>query len=128
MSGALSRSFADSLFRQRTPLALGLCLLAFLFAIEAKAAWYGPPVGFGSSVRAAKAQPVAGPEVVEHGVPAPDPAHPHTLFAALPLISAAPSLLCFSIQARSEIILSRLSQFREAGFSFSNRFRPPPIR
>jgi hypothetical protein len=110
------------------PLALGLCLLAFLFAIEAKTAWYGPPVGFGSIVRAAKAQPVATPEVVEHGVAAPDPAHPHTLFAVLPLISVALSLLCFSVQARSEILFTRLPQFPAAGFSFSSRFRPPPTR
>lgn len=126
MLGALTRSFAVSLFRRRTPLALGLCLLAFLFAIEAKTAWYGPPVGFGSNVRAAKAQPVAAPEVVEHGVAAPDPAHPHTSFAVLPLISVALSSLCLSVQARSEILISRLPQYAVAGFSFSNRFRPPP--
>jgi hypothetical protein len=126
MSGALSRSFAALLFRRRTTLALGLCLLAFLFAIEAKTAWYGPAVGFCSSVRAAKAQPVTTPEVVEHGAPAPDPAHPDASFAALAPIAVALSLLCFSAQARNEIVLSRLPQFPAAGFSFSNRFRPPP--
>jgi hypothetical protein len=121
----MSGLFAASPFRRRTPLALGLCLLAFLFAIEAKTAWYGPAVGFGSSVRAAKAQPVATPKVVEHGVPAPDPAHPHVPFAALPPIAVALSL-CFSVQARSAVLLGHISQFAAAGFSYSNLFRPPP--
>jgi hypothetical protein len=121
----MSGLFAASLFRRRTPLALGLCLLAFLFAIEAKTAWYGPAVGFGSSVRAAKAQPVATPKVVVHGVPSPDPAHPHASFAALPPIAVALSL-CFSVHARSEVFLSHLSQFPAAGFSYSSLFRPPP--
>ncbi|MGO8934441.1 MAG: hypothetical protein ACLPLZ_03585 [Terracidiphilus sp.] len=121
----MSGLFAASLFRRRTPLALGLCLLAFLFAIEAKTAWYGPAVGFGSCVRAAKAQPVATPKVVEHGVPAPDPAHPQASIAALPPIAVALSLY-FSVPARNEVFLSHLSQFPAAGFSFSSLFRPPP--
>jgi hypothetical protein len=118
---------AASLFRRRTPLALGLCLLAFLFAIEAKTAWYGPAVGLGSSVRAAKAQPAATPRVVEHGTPTPDPAHPRASFAALPHITVALSSLCFSLQARSEVLLSHFSRFSAAGFSFSSLFRPPPV-
>jgi hypothetical protein len=122
----MSGLFAASLLRRRTPLALGLCLLAFLFAIEAKTAWYGPAVGLGSSVRAAKAQPAATPRVVEHGAPAPDPVHPHAFFAALPPIAVALSSLCFSLQAQSEVPLSHFSQFAAAGFSFSGLFRPPP--
>ncbi len=122
----MSGSFPASLFRRRTPLALALCLLAFLFAIEAKAALYGPAVGFGSCVRAAKAQPVATPKVVEHGVPAPDPAHPNAWFAAPPPIAVALSL-SFPVQTRGEVLVSHLSQFPAAGFSFSNLFRPPPV-
>jgi len=122
----MSGLFAASLFRRRTPLALGLCLLAFLFAIEAKTAWYGPAVGLGSSVRAAKAQPAATPRIVEHGAPAPDPAHPRASFAALRPIVEALSSLRFSLQARSEVLLSHFSQFAAAGFSFSGLFRPPP--
>jgi hypothetical protein len=121
----MSGSYAASLSYRRAPLAWALCLLAFLFAIEAKTAWYGPAVGCGSSVRAAKAQPVATPRVVDHGVPALDPAHPHATFAALPPIAAA-LLLCFPVQARGEVFLSHLSQFPAAGFSFSSLFRPPP--
>src|ERR1035441_4887113 len=122
----MSGSYAASLSYRRAPLAWALCLLAFLFAFEAKTAWYGPAVGFGSSVRAAKAQPIATPKVVEHGVPAPDPAHPHALFAALPLIAVALSSLCFSDRTRNQVFLSHLPQFPAAGFSFSNLFRPPP--
>jgi hypothetical protein len=122
----MSGLFAASLFRRRTPLALGLCLLAFLFAIEAKTAWYGPVVGFGSSVRAAKAQPAATPKVVDHGVPAPDPAHPRASFAAQTPMADAQSSLSFSVQARSAVLLGHISQFAAAGFSFSSLFRPPP--
>ncbi len=122
----MSGLFPASLFRLRAPLALGLCLLAFLFTIEAKTAWYGPSVGLGGSVRAAKAQPAATTRIVEHGVPAPDPSNPHGSFGALPPIAISQLSLRFSFQARSEIHLSRFSQFAAAGFSFSSLFRPPP--
>ena len=121
----MSGSFAASLSYRRAPVALGLCLLAFLFAIEAKTAWYGPAAGFGSSVRAAKAQPVATPKLVEHGVPAPDPAHPDAPFLALPPIAVA-LILCFPTQTRGEVLPGHIPNFSAAGFSFSNLFRPPP--
>jgi hypothetical protein len=121
----MSGSFAASLSRRRTPLALSLCLLAFLFAIEAKTARYGPAGGIGSSVRAAKAQPAPAPRVVNHGVPTPDPAHPHAPFLALPPMNLAIAL-SFPVQAPGAVLVSHLSQFPAAGFSFSNLFRPPP--
>jgi hypothetical protein len=121
----MSGWFAASPSYRRTPLALGLCLLAFLFAIEAKTAWYGPAAGFGSIVRAAKAQPVASPEVVEHGVPAPDPAHPHVAFALLPQIA---TVMFASLPARAlvRVLPGQHLHFLAAGFSFASLFRPPP--
>lgn len=121
----MSGWFAASPFYRRAPLAFGLCLLAFLFAIEAKTAWYGPAGGFGSSVRAAKAQPVTSPEVVEHGVPSPDPTHPQLAFALLPQMTTA-ILAGLPTRAFGELSPGRLLRFSAAGFSFANLFRPPP--
>jgi hypothetical protein len=122
----MSGWFAASPSYRRAPLALGLCLLAFLFAIEAKTAWYGPAAGFGGSVRAAKAQPVASPEVVEHGVPSPDPAHPDAAFALLPLTPIS-MLAGLPARALGEILPRQKLRPFPAGSSYSNLFRPPPI-
>ncbi|MGD0154455.1 MAG: hypothetical protein ABSB50_00060 [Terracidiphilus sp.] len=121
----MSGSFAASLPYRRAPLAFGLCLLAFLFSIEAKTAWYGPFAGFGSSVREAKALPMATPEVVEHGVPAPDPAHPRLTFAILPA-AAVISLAAARLPVGGEIVRNRLPLYTSAFFSPNNFFRPPP--
>lgn len=121
----MSGWFAASPSYRRAPLAFGLCLLAFLFAIEAKTAWYGPAGGFGGSVRAAKAQPMTSPEVVEHGVPAPDPAHPHIAFALLPQL-ATPMSAGLAARAFDEVSPGPHLHFISAGFSFANLFRPPP--
>ncbi|HVN93318.1 MAG TPA: hypothetical protein VMT38_06470 [Terracidiphilus sp.] len=118
--------FAASHSFRRTPLALGLSLLAFLFAIEAKTAWYGPATGFGGIVRAAKAQPVTSPEVVEHGVPAPDPAHPGATFFLLPPIIVL-LILCVPMHARGAVPPGLPVELSPEGLSFSNLFRPPPI-
>lgn len=120
----MSGSFAVSLSFRRAPLAFGLCLLAFLFAVEAKTAWYGPVVGIGGSVRAAKALPAAMPEVVEYGAPTPDRAHPK--FAALPPVAAA-WLMRAHLQAAGDVFPSRLPHFPIACFSPSSFFRPPPV-
>jgi hypothetical protein len=121
----MSGWFAASPSYRRAPLVFGLCLLAFLFAFEAKTAWYGPAAGFGGSVRAAKAQPVTSPEVVEHGVPAPDPAHPHVAFSLLPQVATA-MFAGLPARALGEIVLMQHPHFLSAGFSFANLFRPPP--
>jgi len=122
----MSGWFAASPSYRRAPLAFGLCLLAFLFAIEAKTAWYGPAAGFGGSVRAAKAQPVTSPEVVEHGVPTPDPAHPNAEFAFLSQ-TAISMFAGFPALSRGEVLPGQRLRPFAAGFSYSNLFRPPPI-
>jgi hypothetical protein len=121
----MSGWFAASQSYRRAPLALGLCLLAFLFAIEAKTAWYGPAAGFGGNIRAAKAQPMTSPEVVEHGVPKPDPTHPNAafVFLAFAAISMFAGLLA---RAQGEALPCRHLCPLHAGFSYSNLFRPPP--
>ncbi len=123
----MSGSFAASLSFRRVPLAFGLCLLAFFFAVEAKTAWYGPVAGEGSNIRAAKALPVVTPKVVEHGVPTPDPAHPHLAFAALPAVAPV-----WVAGARAPlgggIVRNHLPLVTAAYFSPYNFFRPPPAR
>jgi hypothetical protein len=121
----MSGWFAVPRFNRRAPLAFGLCLLAFLFAIEAKTAWYGPAAGFGGNVRAAKAQPVTSPEVVEHGVTSPARANPVVAFFAFPLISIA-MILGIPAWKRGNVLPGIFFDFPDRGFSISNLFRPPP--
>lgn len=58
--------FASAKIR-RNSLASVLCLLAVLFALEAKTAWYGPANGPGSEIRSQKARPADLPALVAHG-------------------------------------------------------------
>jgi hypothetical protein len=53
---------------RRNTLALCLCLLAVLFALEAKTAWYVPANTPGSDIRSQKALPADLPVLVSHGV------------------------------------------------------------
>jgi hypothetical protein len=68
---------------RRVTFALGLCLLAVVFAVEAKTAWFGPANGPGSDVRAAKARPSDLPQVIDDGVQVPNPVPPVLSFAVL---------------------------------------------
>jgi hypothetical protein len=71
---------------RRVTLALGLCLLAVIFALEAKTAWYGPANGPGIDVRAAKARPADLPQVIDDGVPVPISVPPLLSFAVLAVL------------------------------------------
>jgi hypothetical protein len=65
--GMTMRSFAP-MHTRRNILTLGLCLLAVLFALEAKTAWYGPINGPSGEIQSQKALPADLPAVVSHGV------------------------------------------------------------
>jgi len=121
----MSGWFADSPLLRRTPLAIGLCLLAILFALEAKTAWYGPLVGPGRDISAAKALPVGSPELVDHGVPTPDPAYPRVEVPTFP-VSTVASLLRIKISALGEIQRNHLFFFATC-ISPPIFFRPPPV-
>jgi len=122
----MGHNSSASIVFYRTTLACMLCLLAFVFAVEAKTAWYGPFSGYGSDVRAAKALPVNVPKVAQHGEPAPDPVPAAVLFAALALFTAAPP-------AGMDLHLLHGNICRESGlsngccFSSALLFRPPPV-
>jgi hypothetical protein len=104
-----------------------LCLLAFVFAIEAKTAWFNPGGGSSSEIAAAKARPANLPEVVAHGVPTPDPVHPQIFSVFLAALTAA-TLWKADVLPGRNLVHSDLAVCSAAYFSPSLFFRPPPVR
>jgi hypothetical protein len=110
-----------------TALAFGLCILAFVFAMEAKLAWYGPASGPGCDIRAAKACPADTATVVSHGSSAPIPVHPLIPFVVLAAFTAA-CLLKTDVLLKRNIEHNRLPVASTFCFSSNLFFRPPPVR
>ena len=111
----------------RITLALGLCFLAFFFAMEAKMAWYGIPVTVDGDVQAVKAMPVDTPEVVSEGIPAPDPGYPYLSVDILAPFVAVGLAVANILPGRN--IPYRQHQLPSPVYFFPNIFfRPPPIR
>jgi hypothetical protein len=107
-------------------LACWLCMLALVFAFEAKTAWYGPAVGFGSAVRAAKALPSDLPQIVSHGITTPDPVRPvlpFFTFAVFVLVQSA-IFKCRATRNRNRVAFTPASA---PFFSPQQFFRPPPV-
>lgn len=123
----MSRNAAAIKLMVRTALTCVLCVLAIAFALEAKAAWYGPASGPGSDVRAAKAMPASLPRVVEHGFPATGSVHPQVLFALLSAPLPA-CLISFNLSARRQPRTDFARVSSAAFFSPQFLFRPPPSR
>jgi hypothetical protein len=100
-----------------------LCLLAVVFAIEAKTAWYGTAAGPVSAVRFDKALPADLPQVVSHGIPTPDPIHP-----AIPFLVFAVFVLSANSSFRMTRKATRGTGAPAAAPCFSPHlfFRPPP--
>ncbi len=121
MSGASpSRLIRDN------ALVVGLCLLAVLFAVEAKLAWYSPMHGPGSDVRSAKAFRPDTPKVVDRGNSSSSSDWHLITFALLATFAtafAAPmSLMVGRHRERNP------QQASLAAFSVTNLFlRPPPV-
>jgi hypothetical protein len=110
----------------RRTFALGLCLLAVVFAVEAKTAWFGPASGPGSEVRAAKAWPADLPRVIEHGVPVPKAVPPLISFALLAALSPRRSA-GNTLSPRRESAPGLASPSLAAFLSPQFFFRPPPV-
>lgn len=110
----------------RALLAASLCVLAFAFAMEAKMAWYGPPIGAARDISSAKALPADTPAVVNHGaqMAIQDPFEPVlTWFAAF-------AALLIAVSGAGEF--RRLAKFpipvvSRPHFSPALFFRPPPF-
>lgn len=122
MSGvAASRSL------RRTALAIGLCLLAFSFAMETKLACYSPADGSASDIVAARALPAALPEVVPHGVHSSDIVLSQLLVVFLSVLTAAFLWMEGTMQSRN-VAYRQLLVSSAAYFSPNLFFRPPPVR
>jgi len=119
------RARAASPALSRTILAFGLCLLAIVFAVEAKTAWFGPALGVGSDIQAAKALPADMPKVIEHGIPVPDPIHPQVPFALLTAL-VAEQLTGTATPTRNLAPAVDFAVSEAAYFSPAIFFRPPP--
>lgn len=109
----------------RNMLALGLCLLAVLFALEAKVAWFGPVNGPTGDIQSQKARPADLPAVVAHGV------------STLPPVTFPLALIFFASVAASactesnflpgvKVDCNYLSVSAAPYFSPALFFRPPP--
>ena len=107
-----------------TALGMMLCLLAALFALEAKMAWFSPAGSAGAQISYAKARPAepAKPLAQQSASLAP-PTHDFDrtaiLIAQILLIAAASTLVIRRVPARPLIAES-------PGFSSALLVRPPP--
>lgn len=108
---------------QFTAVGVLLCLLAALFAIEAKLAWYGPAGSAAAQISYSKAQPADAPKFslrsVTPSFPAPSVLEIATLLTLI-LLTEACRLLLRPLEARSAALPS-------SGLSPQLFFRPPPV-
>lgn len=105
---------------------MGLCLLAVLFAVEAKLAWYGPVRGPGSAISSAKAYPTDTPELVDRGTSSLDVTHPVLAVALLVTLASASAIQMNNSLVR--ICARKPHPARLTAFFTTNRFfRPPPV-
>jgi hypothetical protein len=110
---------------RRNALSLGLCLLAVLFALEAKTAWYGPEKGPGSDIQSQKARLTDLTAVVSRGVSTlPQAAIPLNLIylASVTAIFGARAGFQFGVEADFGGIAVRSAAYFSPGLFF----RPPP--
>ena len=113
---------------QRSPrlTAIGavLCVLAAMFAIEAKVAWYSPAGSPSSQISAAKLQPAEAPRQIAQAIGSPAPVQPFFPEVGL-LLAAAALLVAFRLSSR---VLTRETFHNPAfaGCSLSLFRRPPP--
>lgn len=106
-------------------LALGLCLLAVLFAMEAKIAWYGTANGSSGDIQSQKARPADLPAVVSHGVSALSPAaFPLALIFFVSL--AASACTDSNFLPGVNVNFNHLPVSAAPYFSPALFFRPPP--
>ena len=104
-----------------TVLGMFLCLLAAVFAVEAKMAWFGPDGGPTAQISAAKLQPADSPKVAAQGHL---PSFPSILFQQIAV------LLALASTSRREtfrrLSARELTAPGSPGFFPSLFFRPPP--
>jgi hypothetical protein len=109
---------------RREVFALILCLLAVVFAFEAKTAWYLPPHTIGSEVQAAKALPADTPQVIPHGLPD----QPLFFLLSLTVLIALTDEHVRRPLSFGGLQLGDRSPSTSSAFSPYNFYRPPPVR
>lgn len=109
---------------QRTASGLVLCLLAALFAVEAKMAWYCPDGTPAVQISAAKLQPATAPRIVAHALAATRTA-PH--FPGVE-IAVLPGLMPVVTSRAWRPASARPAAPVPSRFFFYLFFRPPPAR
>lgn len=107
-----------------TILGIVLCLLAALFAIESKLAWYEPVGSPTFQISASKLQAAEAPRLVAQALASSLPA-PH--LQEVPGILAIILVICVT---RGAPLPQKAATARPISFSFSPHlfFRPPPAR
>jgi hypothetical protein len=110
---------------RRITLAFGLCVLAVVFALEAKTAWFGPVNGPGIDVQAAKALPADLPRLFHHGASAANPLPPLLSFALLAALKPERSAHLIGTP-REESRTGSASPALAVYLSPPLYFRPPP--
>jgi hypothetical protein len=100
-----------------------LCLLAALFAIEAKLAWYAPASAPITQISSAKLQPTDPPRLIANEIAA-SRLVPHLFEAAEILIFA---LILGNTRLASQPVKSLGVKFLSSSLSPQLSFRPPPV-
>ena len=120
----MTQAFVTSRFK-RYALGIGLCLLATLFALEAKWAGYGSPSGLLVQIQSAKARPADGPVVIARDAPAHSSA---PTLMALTLLAAIgeTTLMCVALSRRLTPAFRSRSVSSAPFFSSALFLRPPP--
>lgn len=108
-----------------TALGIMLCLLAALFAVEAKIAWFSPAGSASAQISFAKARPAEVPKVLSQGFESPvPPAHDFSRTAML--LAFAWLLLASASAGFYRVVPARPQVCASPGFTASLFFRPPP--
>jgi hypothetical protein len=108
-----------------TALGILLCLLAALFALEAKLAWYSPAGSAGAQISYAKARPAEPSKALPQrfaspDAPASDFAGTANFIPAALLLAVAPAFVLTIASAHPKVSVS-------PGFCSSLFYRPPPV-
>jgi len=107
-----------------TALGIMLCLLAALFAVEAKIAWFSPAGSAGAQISFAKARPAEPPKMLPQRFVSPALA-PHEAYGTLSMLALV-LLLAVVTGLVSQVVHARTPVFSSPGFSSALFFRPPP--
>ena len=100
-----------------------LCLLAGLFAVESKIAWFSPAGSSAAHISSAKLQAADAPRLIARALARTAPAvHVPEIFAALALVVFSAPLPIRVASAQQEAVGPL------PGYFPSLFFRPPPVR